>query len=90
MHAILCSAQGVFIGKQKLDIFYYYLVFNATERTPLLGNDFISNCLFVHDIKGDIIIKDFRTDCYKESFQDTAINNVDLLNLLQTDVYTPR
>lgn len=82
MIAIPTVETDVYVGDISIPKFYFYVTLGTTSLTPLLGDDFISNCLFTHSFQSDIIVTNFDINRYNKQFIGRNDNNIDLLEIL--------
>ena len=76
LEGYLVCAEKVSISGFLLDRFYYYLLPMKTDRSvALLGDDFISNCSFQHEVQGDILVTGFDMESYYNGMQDAVPQN---------------
>ena len=66
-----CYFDGLKIGDIQIKRFYCYIAFNDTSKA-LLGDDFISCCIFNHGFKNDIIVTAFNFDEYEKQYLHSA------------------
>ena len=79
----LVKAQNVYVGYQKFENFYYYLVvenLHENRQVALLGNDFLNCCSLEKAVNGDIIIPEFDISLY--SVDGDILHMDEILELL--------
>lgn len=74
----LCCCSDLRIGEIQIKKFYYYIVFNDTPKA-LLGDDFISCCIFSHGFQSDIVVTSFN---FKE-YEKQGANDVQTMNVFE-------
>lgn len=77
----LVYAENVNIAGIPVERFYYYLLPELKFSTALIGDDFIKNCIFQHDLQGDIEIQYFDIAAYQSEMAD-SIGQTELNRLL--------
>ena len=75
-----CYCDDLKIGDVELKRFYYYIVFNDKPKA-LLGDDFISCCIFSHGYKSDIVVTSFNFKEYERQCISIE-NSVDIFEVL--------
>ena len=65
----------VSIGNTVLEHFYYYFVPKNKTAFALLGNDFLHNCEYKHNIRGNIVVTKFDEDNYVKNHQNALTQN---------------
>lgn len=78
----LVYVDHVSIAGISVDRFYYYLLLGLQFNTALLGDDFIKNCVFRHDLHGDIEIQHFDGTTYRSEMA-ASIGQAELNRLLE-------
>ena len=71
MKGYLVHADDVIMVDTKISRLYYYLIVDVNDDVCLLGDDFISKCVFRHNKDGDIEIKDMDTDGYVKGMEES-------------------
>ena len=75
LFGFLTDMGKVFIGNTELQHFYYYFVPKNKTAFALLGNDFLHNCEYKHDIGGNIVITKFDESGYEYGHKDALSLN---------------
>lgn len=75
-----CYCDDLRIGDVEIKRFYYYIVFNDKPKA-LLGDDFISCCIFSHGYKGDIVVTAFNYEGYEKQYISSE-NSMNIFEVL--------
>ncbi len=81
MFGFLCDMGEVSIGNATFQHFYYYFVPKNKTAFALLGNDFLHNCEYSHNIQGNIVVTKFDEDAYVRSHKN-ALTQAEIKSLI--------